>query len=229
MYNRDKIVKRLSGTTAKTRAAALDIADAANAKLGRSITEAWGYNPASRPEHSSGRAVDFMVYQDKALGDWIADYAQRNAKRLGIVHIIWYQRIWSVARSKEGWRSMPNRGSGTANHKDHPHIYFNDTYKPGETTMPHSKPLSLSVLNAGIESGKPSGNVRLVQEIMNKVLGSGLTEDGIWGEKTRKAYSTFQQEQGWKGTRKGQDADGYPGPASLTRLFQLDYVFHVTA
>jgi hypothetical protein len=49
-------------------------------------------------------------------------YAQAHARELGIDYIIWYQRIWSVARADEGWRRMEDRGSATANHLDHPHI-----------------------------------------------------------------------------------------------------------
>lgn len=75
-------------------------------------------------DHPLGLALDFMVYGDRAKGDAIANYAQANAARLGISYIIWYQRIWSVERSGEGWRAMENRGGITANHMDHPHISF---------------------------------------------------------------------------------------------------------
>ncbi len=58
----------------------------------------------------------------KAQGDALVAYAQAHARELGIDYIIWYQRIWSVARADEGWRRMEDRGSATANHLDHPHI-----------------------------------------------------------------------------------------------------------
>lgn len=35
------------------------------------------------------------------------------------------KEIWSVARDKEGWRPMEDRGSTSANHIDHVHISFN--------------------------------------------------------------------------------------------------------
>ena len=75
--------------------------------------------------HPAGLAADFMVPltpAGKAQGDALAAYAQAHARQLGIDYIIWYQRIWSVARADEGWRRMEDRGSATANHMDHPHI-----------------------------------------------------------------------------------------------------------
>ncbi len=75
--------------------------------------------------HPAGLAADFMVPltpAGKAQGDALVVYAQAHARELGIDYIIWYQRIWSVARADEGWRRMEDRGSATANHMDHPHI-----------------------------------------------------------------------------------------------------------
>lgn len=75
--------------------------------------------------HPAGLAADFMVPltpAGKAQGDALAAYAQAHARQLGIDYIIWYQRIWSVARADEGWRRMEDRGSATQNHMDHPHI-----------------------------------------------------------------------------------------------------------
>ena len=75
-------------------------------------------------EHSSGRAIDFMV-TDPALGQAVAEWARANASELGIFDIIWAQRIWTPVRASEGWRSMSDRGSSTANHYDHVHIAVN--------------------------------------------------------------------------------------------------------
>lgn len=75
--------------------------------------------------HPAGLAADFMVPltpAGKAQGDALVAYAQTHARELAIDYIIWYQRIWSVARADEGWRPMADRGSPTANHLDHPHI-----------------------------------------------------------------------------------------------------------
>lgn len=91
------------------------------------ITTYYGVRPDSLPDHPSGRAVDIMLpnyrsASSKALGKEIAEWAKANASRLNVEYIIWDQHIWSVARSREGWRWMASRGSDTANHKDHVHI-----------------------------------------------------------------------------------------------------------
>jgi hypothetical protein len=72
-------------------------------------------------EHSSGRAIDFMV-SDSSLGQAVADWCRAHAGELGLSDIIWSQRIWTAQRSGEGWRSMEDRGSATANHYDHVHV-----------------------------------------------------------------------------------------------------------
>jgi hypothetical protein len=72
-------------------------------------------------EHSSGRAIDIMT-SDVTLGTAIAEFLQLHASELNLYDIIWRQRIWTPVRSSEGWRSMPSRGSDTANHYDHVHV-----------------------------------------------------------------------------------------------------------
>ncbi|RVX40511.1 hypothetical protein EDD27_2922 [Nonomuraea polychroma] len=79
-------------------------------------------------EHPLGRACDFMLSRGGAMpsaeelkrGDQIAAWAIKNAKRLGIMYIIYRQRIWHVRTG--AWRTMSDRGGTTANHYDHPHI-----------------------------------------------------------------------------------------------------------
>ena len=56
------------------------------------------------------------------LGWEIAKYYRANAKKFNINYIIFAQKIWSVQRNGEGWRSMASRGGDTANHYDHVHI-----------------------------------------------------------------------------------------------------------
>ncbi|MDO5499043.1 MAG: SH3 domain-containing protein [Propionibacteriaceae bacterium] len=82
----------------------------------------YGVRPDPLPDHPSGRALDIMVYTNSGLGNRVATWAQQNASALKVEYVIWDQRIWSVARSREGWRFMADRGSVTANHRDHVHI-----------------------------------------------------------------------------------------------------------
>lgn len=75
-------------------------------------------------EHASGRALDIMT-SDVALGDAIAEFLQAHAAELNLYDILWRQRIWTPERAGEGWRSMPSRGSSTADHYDHVHVATN--------------------------------------------------------------------------------------------------------
>lgn len=74
----------------------------------------------SGSEHSTGHALDIMVSGSR--GDEIASWLKANYQKLGIKELIWEQRIWTVQRSSEGWRSMEDRGGATANHYDHVHV-----------------------------------------------------------------------------------------------------------
>jgi hypothetical protein len=88
------------------------------------------YRPGSDGEHPLGRACDFMLSTGGVMpaASWIqkgydiAAWAQANASRLGIMYIIYRQRIWDVRMASSGWVPMENRGSITANHFDHVHI-----------------------------------------------------------------------------------------------------------
>ncbi|NRQ40324.1 hypothetical protein HII36_52160 [Nonomuraea sp. NN258] len=79
-------------------------------------------------EHPLGRACDFMLSRGGAMptaaeierGWEISNWAIKNAKRLGIMYVIYRQRIWHVRTG--AWRTMTDRGGTTANHYDHPHI-----------------------------------------------------------------------------------------------------------
>ncbi|WP_344969060.1 coiled-coil domain-containing protein [Salinactinospora qingdaonensis] len=81
-------------------------------------------------EHPKGRACDFMLNANGQIpsqeqidrGYAIAEWAQDNADRLGIMYIIYRQEIWDIRRGSEGWRPMADRGSITENHYDHVHI-----------------------------------------------------------------------------------------------------------
>jgi hypothetical protein len=72
-------------------------------------------------EHSSGRALDIMT-SDVTLGTAIAEFLRAHASELHLYDVIWRQHIWTPERASEGWRSMPSRGSATANHYDHVHV-----------------------------------------------------------------------------------------------------------
>jgi len=71
--------------------------------------------------HGQGRALDCMI-SDSSVGWAAARWVRANAKSLGVSEVIYRQQIWTVQRSSDGWRSMSDRGSPTANHMDHVHV-----------------------------------------------------------------------------------------------------------
>ncbi len=80
-----------------------------------------GYRP-NAGEHSTGQAIDFMTGGSSSTGDAVAAFVQANYGSYGVKYIIWKQRYWAPG---EGWSTMEDRGSPTANHMDHVHVTVN--------------------------------------------------------------------------------------------------------
>ncbi|MGT2827680.1 LysM peptidoglycan-binding domain-containing protein [Streptococcus himalayensis] len=87
------------------------------------------YRPGDSGDHGKGLAVDFMVGNNTALGDQVADYATSNMASRGISYVIWKQRFYAPYPSIYGpantWNPMEDRGSITENHFDHVHVSMN--------------------------------------------------------------------------------------------------------
>lgn len=87
-----------------------------------------GHREGGTPDHPSGRAIDVMIPDYKsaagnALGWEIAKSLQADASKLGISYLIFDEKIWSVARDKEGWRPYNSKSSNdSARHIDHVHV-----------------------------------------------------------------------------------------------------------
>jgi hypothetical protein len=75
-------------------------------------------------EHVNGEAIDFMV-PSSSVGEQVKDFLYAHHAELDLFDIIWSQHIWTIQRAGEGFRSMSDRGSSTANHYDHVHIKIN--------------------------------------------------------------------------------------------------------
>lgn len=72
-------------------------------------------------EHGTGRAIDFMTYNDLEKGDKIVEYLINNHESMKVKWIIWKQQIWIPGY---GWSWMEDRGSITQNHYDHVHLFL---------------------------------------------------------------------------------------------------------
>ena len=91
------------------------------------ITTIGGFRQDALRWHPSGLAIDVMIPNHASpegieLGDQIAGYALANAKRWGIDHVIWRQKIYPGI-GNPSWTA--NMGNETANHYDHVHIATN--------------------------------------------------------------------------------------------------------
>jgi hypothetical protein len=70
-------------------------------------------------DHSTGLALDFY-FDDKDAGDAFARYVVNKRETLGIIYVIWWQRL-----NLDGeWVTIGDRGSQAANHYDHVHLSF---------------------------------------------------------------------------------------------------------
>jgi hypothetical protein len=88
------------------------------------ITTIGGYRQDALKWHPNGLAIDVMIPNHDSpdgieLGNQIAGFALANAKRWGINHVIWRQKIYPGV-GKGSWTA--NYGNETANHYDHVHI-----------------------------------------------------------------------------------------------------------
>ena len=98
---------------------------------GRDLGITRGCEIGALSEHKEGRAWDWglsaAVPAEKALAQqflgWLTapgpnGMAAANARRLGVMYVIWNGKIWSAYRASEGWRAY---GGGEA-HAGHIHI-----------------------------------------------------------------------------------------------------------
>ena len=73
-------------------------------------------------DHDNGRAVDFMIpgYRSASGNDLGWRIAEWATKQPGVEYVIFDRMIYGGWTG--GWRQMENRGSDTANHRDHVHV-----------------------------------------------------------------------------------------------------------
>lgn len=95
-------------------------------------------------EHKEGRAFDWGVRyanaaeraKANAFLTWLlktdaAGHKAANARRLGVMYVIWDKRIWGAYAANQGWR--PYRGSNP--HTDHVHISLSRAGATGTTSF----------------------------------------------------------------------------------------------
>jgi peptidoglycan hydrolase-like protein with peptidoglycan-binding domain len=118
------------------------------------ITRTCGSDPLPTSEHYDGRAVDWMVSvrdpqqkaEAQAVISWLfakdaAGNTYANARRLGVMYVIWNNRIWGAYRAADGWRpystcaSHPEAAYDTTCHRNHVHISLSWEGAMGRTSF----------------------------------------------------------------------------------------------
>lgn len=128
-----------SGVDTNTLKAGSEIFHAAQ-KAGHEIWYVWGMG--GPPEHSTGRALDLMIRNEKG-GDFVRDYIWANRARFGLQHVIWEQHITSTTWNPGVRTKMEDRGDPTANHYDHVHVLFTGAkFQPPSESTPAKPPTS---------------------------------------------------------------------------------------
>jgi hypothetical protein len=80
-------------------------------------------------EHPRGRACDFAAAPngfggvaagaDKDYGDRLAAYFLANSTKLGVLYVIWFNRIWLPS---SGWRAYNGGTDPASSHRNHVHL-----------------------------------------------------------------------------------------------------------
>ena len=111
-------------------------------------------------EHKEGRALDWMTSIRDAQGranaetflNWLLGPDAQgnpygNATRLGVMYVMWNDRIWRNYDQKRGWTeakgcfSSPSKGSDTVCHRDHIHISMTWDGATGNTSFWDGTPI----------------------------------------------------------------------------------------
>lgn len=147
------------------------------------IRDIGGYRPVDQfPDHPSGRALDIMVYANRALGDSVASWLMANWRPANLNYLIWKQRSWNPQRGT--WNLMPNRGSITANHYDHVHALFNPGGGNPSGLGGQLTPEMIAALQAGGGGGvaMPNPAAQAAKALVNPLFnGARSLIDGIGG------------------------------------------------
>ena len=147
-------------------------------------------------EHQEGRALDWMVNSanstEKAKAEafiaWLLAKGPNgepgaNARRLGILYLVWNNRIWGTYRQNDGWReyssclSSSKRSSGynTSCHRDHIHISMTWDGANAQTSFWDGSAETRGPCQSSLTS-RPNGSVANPTTLLNTKSGKGLSQ-----------------------------------------------------
>jgi peptidoglycan hydrolase-like protein with peptidoglycan-binding domain len=159
-----------------------------------------------RTEHKDGRAWDWRVRasvpRERADADallrWLlapdaAGYAAANARRLGIMYIIWNGRMWRSYQPASGW--LPY--SGVDPHTGHVHFSFGWAGALGQTSF-FSHRVAPPVLAPSLPLFAPGSSGPALRDLQH-VLGLRKAT-GRYDVRTRRALVAFQRDHHLRAT-----------------------------
>jgi putative cell wall-binding protein len=182
-----------------------------------------GCGIGSTSEHKEGRALDFMlsvkVPEQKAAGDaltaWLTGKDEHgvvggNARRVGVMYVIWNKHIWSVY-SSAGWRDY----TGPVPHTDHVHISFSWDGAMGRTSWWDST--AVTNVDQGpcpVYKGQPAPvyTERRTSACPSPKTAPVSTYGIVWPGQSSSSVKVAQ-------AKLGVSADGAFGPLTRTALF----------
>ena len=138
-------------------------------------------------EHKDGRAIDWGVSVRKdtrAEGDAFAAWAVAdngaNARRLGIMYIIWDSRMWRTYDMGRGWTEYQSCqstytavSSDTTCHRDHMHISLTWHGAGAETSFYDGTPVLLPDCSAGSPVARTPGTPDAASVLLDPLAGIG--------------------------------------------------------
>lgn len=195
-------------------------------------------------EHTEGRAWDWRVSVDdpvqttqvQALFSWLLKTdsdgnAYANARRLGIMYLIWDRHIFGMYRPADGWRDYPCAGV-TGCHQDHVHISLTwagaqqrTSYWTGQVAEPDFGPCPLPGRTFAATYNTPSptpcqdSTLPATDPLVQRVLADAATTLGP-GD-TGQAVTDLQDSLG------GLNPDGQFGTATADRLTAFQKRHHL--
>jgi putative cell wall-binding protein len=174
-------------------------------------------------EHKEGRAVDFMlsvkVPEQKAAGDaltaWLTGKDAQgvvggNARRVGVMYVIWNKRIWSVY-GNEVWRDY----TGPVPHTDHVHISFSWDGAMARTSWWDSTPVTnVDQGPCPVYKGQPAPvyTARRTSACPSPATAPLSSYGIVWPGQSSSSVKVAQ-------AKLGVSADGAFGPLTRTALF----------
>jgi murein L,D-transpeptidase YcbB/YkuD len=149
--------------------------------------------PACNSVHESGRAMDIDAF-DTVIGHKRVREILIKHGWVNIVQTLTGSECWHYEFREEKWETFKQ------NH--------------GYEAMARGMKEEIGNVKDVAKAEAKKDDVRLLQSALNKVMGTDLEIDGIYGEGTREAVRDFQK-------RHDLQVDGVAGPITLKKLFDL--------